>query len=111
VPKVNAYTHHDNGASVSLAVGERFELRLPENPKTEYRWRLTRCDLGVLGVSQEDFRRSPQQLDIGGEHRWRFTALRAGRCSVLVTFEPSRQRRGAPANFMLRVVVNELRPR
>ncbi len=85
----------DNGARRELRVGEEFEVALPENPTTGYRWQL-HSPLGpALDVENNSFVGSSSGLiGAGGLRRWRFRALKAG--VAVVTIDNRRSWEPAP---------------
>ncbi len=100
------YTDQDDGASVSLAPGDSFEVRLRENPTTGYQWDLAEWDRAILEMTRDEFRPAGVlQRGAGGEHVWEFVARTLGTLSLVLTY---RRPGGSevPANtFSLRVSV------
>jgi inhibitor of cysteine peptidase len=69
----------DNGGKKELRVGDQFEVALPENPTTGYRWQLHTPVGPVLEVEDDSFVGSaPGLIGAGGLRSWRFRALKAG---------------------------------
>ena len=84
-------TARDNGASVSLALGEELEIRLSENPTTGYRWQPVDWQRAILDLTRDDFEPpDPSRLGAGGLHCWRFVARAPGQTSLGLA-----QRRGS----------------
>jgi inhibitor of cysteine peptidase len=84
----------DNGGTKSLRVGELFQVTLPENPTTGYRWELHAPAGPVLEVVDDSFARPTTGLiGAGGLHSWRFKALREGLAVLTIdnrrSWEPS----------------------
>jgi inhibitor of cysteine peptidase len=67
-----------NGGSVDIALGESFEIRLPENPTTGYRWQLQPSELTNFDLEEDTFERSRGAYGAGGVRHWRFRARKAG---------------------------------
>lgn len=69
----------DNGGERSLRVGEQFEVALPENPTTGYRWELHTPVSPALELVGDSFAPPTSGLiGAGGLHSWRFEALKEG---------------------------------
>jgi predicted secreted protein len=73
-----------NGQEVELAVGESFDMELPENATTGYQWKELPTDqsnLALERVKEDNVPRTAQgNLIAGGAHpaRWRVRAIRQG---------------------------------
>ncbi|WP_395666337.1 protease inhibitor I42 family protein [Methylocella sp.] len=68
----------DDGGTILARVGERFALRLPENPSTGYGWALETVDPARLEVEEGPFRAQAGRLGAGGEATWTVTARAPG---------------------------------
>ena len=99
------FTNSQTGESAKLPTGESFEISLPENPATGFRWKITATGEPVSAMTGEDFRPS---TGVGGQgiHCWRFRTTQAGESAIAMVLQRSW---GAPAepaqSFTLRVVV------
>jgi inhibitor of cysteine peptidase len=99
------FTASKTGESAELPKGESFEISLPENPATGFRWKITATGEPVSTMTGEDFRPS---TGVGGQgiHCWRFRTIQAGESEIGMVLKRSW---GAPAepaqSFTLRVVV------
>ncbi len=71
-------TKTDSGKELHAEIGEVFELRLPENPTTGYRWELRSHGDPVLELAEDAFAPSGDAVGAGGMRRWTFRILRAG---------------------------------
>jgi inhibitor of cysteine peptidase len=71
-------SYADNGGKAEARVGESFEVQLPENPTTGYRWQLHLPVGPVLEVAEDSFAGSQGAYGIGGLRCWRFRALQEG---------------------------------
>ena len=78
----------DNGKAKTVRVGQSFELRLPENPSTGYRWRLR--PIGpVLALEGDSYVAAvSERRGAPGQHRWQFRAVEAG--AVRLTLDSQR---------------------
>ncbi|MGH2459299.1 MAG: protease inhibitor I42 family protein [Chloroflexota bacterium] len=95
-----------NGRQLDSSVGQRFELALPENPTTGFRWALESNGEPVLTLLGDTFVPSSGPPGAGGVHRWEFEAARAGNADLRLTYRRSwGQAGGAARTFALRVVV------
>jgi inhibitor of cysteine peptidase len=85
----------DNGGEKTIRVGDSFELRLPENPSTGYRWLIHEPVGPVVEVEDNSFVLSAPGLPgAGGLRSWRFRAMQTGR--ALLTLENRRSWEPAP---------------
>jgi predicted secreted protein len=78
---MRSFTKADHDRSCSLAEGERFEVRLPENPTTGYTWAAVRVPEDLLGLESETFESGPADPRIsgrGGTKVFVFKALTPG---------------------------------
>ncbi len=66
-----------NGKRVSVRVGDRIDLTLPENASTGYRWAIRSHDDTVLSVEDSGYRADPS-IGGAGVAQWTFRALEAG---------------------------------
>ena len=99
------FTAFETGESADLAQGESFEISLPENPATGFRWKITATGEPISKMTGEDFHPS---AGVGGQgiHCWRFRTIQAGESEIAMVLQRSWK---APAksarSFTLRVVV------
>jgi len=75
----------DNGGKRKLRVGDVFEVTLPENPTTGYRWQLHSPVGPVLEVEDDSFAGpSSGMIGAGGLRSWRFRVLREGLAHLVI---------------------------
>jgi inhibitor of cysteine peptidase len=67
-----------NGRELQVPLGESFEVRLPENPTTGYRWRLTSPGGGAVEVEEDTFQRSGGGPGAGDTRCWRLRTVQEG---------------------------------
>jgi len=68
-----------DGRTVDLDEGQEFEVVLPENPTTGYRWRLESDGAPVCAAVGDTYEPpDPAVPGRGGAHRWRFRCDRGG---------------------------------
>jgi len=87
------FTASQTGESAKLPTGESFEISLPENPATGFRWKFTATGEPVSTMTGEDFRPS---TGVGGQgiHCWRFEPHRPAESEIEMVL---RRSWGAPA--------------
>src|ERR1035437_5042234 len=75
------FTASKTGESAELPKGESFEISLPENPATGFRWKITATGEPVSTMTGEDFLPS---TGVGGQgiHCWRFRTIQAGESEI-----------------------------
>ena len=69
----------------TIRLGEVTSITVSENETTPYRWLLVLTDESVLELVGEAYIQDPNPLDmcgVGGNHRFDFSAIGAGLCSV-----------------------------
>jgi inhibitor of cysteine peptidase len=99
------FTASKTGESAELPKGESFEISLPENPATGFRWKITATGAPVSTITEDDFRPG---TGVGGQgiHRWRFRTVQAGESEIRMVLQRSWEPPAEPAqSFTLRVVV------
>jgi len=75
----------DNGGKRRLRVGDVFEVTLPENPTTGYRWQLHSPVGPVLEVEDDSFAGpSSGMIGAGGLRSWRFRVLKEGLARLVI---------------------------
>ena len=99
------FTAAKTGESSEIKKGESFEISLPENPATGFRWKIIATGEPVSRMTGEDFHPS---AGVGGQgiHCWRFRTAEVGESEIRLVLQRSWE---APAesaqSFALRVVV------
>lgn len=100
------YTEQDGGALVSLHPGDTFEVRLPENPTTGYRWRIAGWDPALLEAIRDEYRApSAGAPGAGGEHIWAFIARAPGNGSLRLALARGWQSAAPIKTFTLNVSI------
>jgi inhibitor of cysteine peptidase len=87
---------NQSGGEVEVALGETFQVRLPENPTTGYRWAISSSS-GPSIEMQEDTFEPPggEGLGAGGSHRWRFLTIQEGTVELVMEYRRSWEKRSA----------------
>src|SRR3954467_15716513 len=93
-----------NGGAVEVVLSESFELQLPENRTTGYRWHLRSSGEPVLEVQDDSFQTAAGPPGAGGVRRWRFRAGQEGTADLEIDYQRSWEKRAAET-FRLRVRV------
>jgi inhibitor of cysteine peptidase len=76
------------GRPVSMEVGQRVRITLPENRTTGYRWQVGGDCSAILGVEDDEAKAGSGKPGAGGERVWVFAAKAEGRCEL--RFESAR---------------------
>ena len=76
------------GRPVTMEVGQRIRITLPENRTTGYRWQVGGDCSGILGVEDDEATAGSGKPGAGGERMWVFAAKAEGRCEL--RFESAR---------------------
>ncbi len=98
-----------NKREIELSVGEEFELRLPENATTGFRWQLASngepaCALQSNFFEPTDSTNTPGR---GGTHSWRFQAAQEGLGTIELVYRRAFEPQVLPARqFSLRVHIH-----
>ena len=93
-----------NGQTIDLAVGQKIEIRLPENPTTGFRWQFTAEDRATCRLESDSFEAPSGPPGRGGEHSWIFEAVRPGDCDIAFRLRRPWDASGEPARtFAIRV--------
>ncbi len=101
------YTEGDAGALVSLHPGESFDVRLPENPTTGYRWRIAEWDAAQLEVIRDEFRAPSTPVPgAGGEHDWVFRARASGTSLLRIVYARGWQSASPARTFTLNISIS-----
>ena len=92
---------------VEIHIGEVFEITLPENPTTGFRWSFEANGKPFCSVLDDHFEPTTQNLPgQGRHHHWHFKAAQVGSGNVTLVSRRSWQQTGMSARrFTLRVHV------
>ena len=78
--------HHvstaQNGARVTIRVGDRIALRLPENASTGYRWTIASLDKARFDIEDSGYQSQGDAVGSGGQAFWNLRAHSAGKSRV-----------------------------
>jgi inhibitor of cysteine peptidase len=98
-----------NGQGIELSCGQRFEIRLPENPTTGFRWSIVSNGEPAC-IALDNAFEPPDVLTHGqeGTHYWRFEAAQAGKGTIELVYQRSWEHGRNPARrFTLNLRVKE----
>jgi inhibitor of cysteine peptidase len=96
-----------NERDIELGVGEAFELRLPENPTTGFRWELVSNGAPACMLQGDHFEPGERTPGRGGMHVWQFRVAQAGLATLDLVYQRSFEHAGKHARrFGLRVYVH-----
>jgi inhibitor of cysteine peptidase len=82
-------TKNQSGGAVEVVLGESFEIQLPENPTTGYRWQLRSSGEPILEVQDDSFQPTTDRPGAGGMRRWRFRAGQEGATNLQIEYRRS----------------------
>jgi inhibitor of cysteine peptidase len=99
-----ALNHEADGSELAVSVGETFELRLPENPTTGYRWQVAAESSAAIRVVGDSFQVQGDAVGAPGIRQWRFQTDRSG-THPLVLVEKRSWEKEAVRKFEVTVVV------
>jgi inhibitor of cysteine peptidase len=100
------FTAFQAGKSAKLPIGDSFEVSLPENPTTGFRWKITAGGEPASKMINEDFHPGAR---VGGQgiHTWRFRAVQQGESEIRMVLQRSWETPAEPAQaFTLQVIVS-----
>ncbi|MBR6409287.1 MAG: protease inhibitor I42 family protein [Alphaproteobacteria bacterium] len=75
----------DSGKTLTLAVGQEFSIKLPENPSTGYRWEIQtnpQSQMVVANVSDQYAPSKSNLIGAGGERTFRYQATNNGQVEL-----------------------------
>ena len=93
-----------NERDIELPVGEAFEVRLPENPTTGFRWNFSSSGEPACELLDNSFEIVADRPGRGGSHSWQFRVAQAGHGIIELVYRRSWERDKTPARkFALHV--------
>lgn len=101
------YGEDADGSVARIGVGETFDVRLPENRSTGYRWAHTDWDQAIVQLTSDEFIPAPiERVGANGEHAWHFTARAAGETALRLGYARGWESRAPAKTFTLHVAVS-----
>ena len=90
-------TSNDANRSLSIHVGDRVVIHLPENPTTGYRWSVERLDTDLLDAEGPEFSSARDAaIGGGGTMTMRLVAKKPGSTSVVLANRRAWETSGSP---------------
>ena len=100
-----ALTQADNGRSIELHVGDRFQLSLRESRMGGYRWNMVEKGEPVLGSNETEVHSRPPALGEPRMRAWTFTAEEPGSVRIYLQHRRPWEAAGSGEDFSLNVSV------
>ncbi len=105
-PRMITVDQSSNNTKVSVSVGERLDITLPENPTTGFRWELTMDGTPACVPRGSTFEAPAAGLGRGGIRRWRFEAAQAGSGTIELVYRRSFEDKPPAQVFRIAVKVD-----
>lgn len=101
------FDENAHGREIEIHIGEVFEITLPENPTTGFRWSFEARGEPFCSLLDDHFEPAPQNLPgRGGCHYWHFKAVQVGSGNITLAYRRSWEQTGMSARrFTLHVHV------
>ena len=94
-----------SGQTVTVAPGDRLELKLEENPTTGFRWVFAEDGVPCFSLVSDAYEGGGAP-GAGGEHKWQMKAVQLGNCELRLFYRRSFEPDASPArSFVLHVKV------
>jgi inhibitor of cysteine peptidase len=78
-----------NDRTIEVTIGQTIEVHLPENPTTGFRWQLTSDGGPACVMIESQFIAPAGPPGKGGDHAWKFKAVRAGESDIELGYRRS----------------------
>lgn len=105
---ITTITKKDNGISIGLSPGNRFDLKLEGNPSTGYIWEVTSIiDLNIIKqIDEPTFKSSSTALGAGGEMTFHFQTVHVGQTSLnLAYYRPWEKNIPGEKTFQVTIII------
>lgn len=106
-PKLQQITIASNGVNHQIAEGVSFQVVLPSNQTTGYKWEVVDLTNGILEQVKNEYRVSKKYAEnvvgAGGEEVWTFTVLKDERSHIVMEYRRSWDRSDVANKFMITV--------
>lgn len=100
------YDENANGKDVELAVGQQFEICLPELPTTGFQWSFTSNGEPACVLLNSSYTATKNQYDGEGSRCWQFQAAQTGSTHISIVYQRPWEQAAPPArSFTLTVHV------
>jgi predicted secreted protein len=95
-----------NGKNIELALGQQFQICLPEIPTTGFQWSLTSDGEPTCTQLNSSYTAANTRYDGEGSHCWQFQAAQAGSANIALVYQRPWEHAATPArSFTLAVHV------
>ena len=85
-------------ASMTVTAGEEFDIRLPANPTTGFRWQVGSLDENIVRLVDSRYERTaPDPLGAGGTTVFTFVGVEKGRGNISLVYVRPWEKGVAPA--------------
>jgi inhibitor of cysteine peptidase len=91
------FNESSNGSEIELNIGEKFEIILPENPSTGFRWNLVSNGEPACKLLDNSFVPSSGSPGSSGNHSWQFQAVQEGLGKIELVYRRSWEQNKRPA--------------
>ncbi|MBN2585166.1 protease inhibitor I42 family protein [Patescibacteria group bacterium] len=106
-PKLQQITMVDNKQNHNITEGNSFQIVLPSNQTTGYKWELVDLTSGVLEKVKEDYKVSTKYSEgvvgAGGEEIWTFKVLKDERSHIVMEYRRPWDKSEVANNFMVTI--------
>ena len=93
-----------NGQEIEVMVSQSFEVCLPENPTTGFRWVIGSEGKPVCTLVSDQFQAAGHTPGQGGSHCWQFQVVQAGKGTLTLSYQrPWEKTDTATQTFTLQV--------
>lgn len=93
-----------NGREIEIVISHSFEVCLPENPTTGFRWVLSSKGEPVCTLVNDRFQSGGQMPGQGGIHCWQFQVVQGGAGTLRLSYQrPWEQANAATQTFTLQI--------
>jgi predicted secreted protein len=99
------FTASEANVPAAIPRGEAFEISLPENQSTGFRWKVTAAGEPVARITDDTFQPA-RAVGGAGTHHWRFQTTRTGEAEIRMILQRSWEASGhAAQSFTLPITV------
>lgn len=106
-PKLQQITMTGKDQNYDLAEGTSFQVVLPSNQTTGYKWEIDDITQGVLQQIKNEYRTSKKYAEnimgAGGEETWTFKVLKVERSHIVMKYRRPWDKLGVTNQFMITV--------
>lgn len=100
---IRTFKEPASNQTADLRVDEEFQIVLPENPTTGYRWHIPDRVPPIVVLLEHHFERSSGLLGAGGTHEWKFRAVKPGTGVIEMFYARSFEKGKIAQQFRLQI--------